>query len=185
MAGELFLPAIVFNRSNAMNALKAIAHGIDFINTWVARIMAVITIPLLFITFFGVIMRYVFHSPLVWVGQVLLLLYVPMLTLAGGYLLKTDQHIRIDLIYDRFSRRGKAIADVATFIVFFLFILAFSYVTIQMAWNSTMMLEKSWSIFKGPVYPKKIAIALAAVLLLLQGIVQLFRNIGIIKNKEQ
>lgn len=167
-----------------MRILNTIAHGIDVINQWVARVMVVITIPLLMITFIGVIMRYVFHNPLIWVGQVLLLLYVPMLTLAGGYLLKTNQHIRIDLIYDRLSRRGKAISDVTTFVVFFLFVLVLAYVTIQMAWTSTMMLETSWSIFKGPVYPKKISVALATVLLLLQGIVQLFRNISIIRNKD-
>lgn len=167
-----------------MNTLRVIGQWIDNINTWVTRIMALITIPLLIITFIGVIMRYVFNNPLVWVGQVLLLLFVPMLTLSGGYLIKTDQHIRIDLIYDRFSTRGKAILDVSTFIVFFLFTLVFAYVTIKMAWDSTAMLEKSWSVFKGPIYPKKIAVALATVLLLLQGIVQLFHNIGIIKKKE-
>ncbi len=74
--------------------------------------------------------------------------------------------------------------DVSTFIIFLLFTLALAYVTIQMAWDSTMMLERSWSVFKGPIYPKKIAVALATVLLLLQGIVQLFHNIGIIKEKE-
>lgn len=167
-----------------MKVLRAIGHWIDFINTWVTRIMAVLTIPLLLITFVGVIMRYVFHNPLVWVGQVLLLLFVPMLTLSGGYLIRTNQHIRIDILFGRFSSRGKAIADVASFIVFLLFALALSYGTIKMAWDSTIMLEKSWSVFKGPIYPKKIAVALATVLLLLQGIVQFFRNIGIIIDKE-
>lgn len=158
-------------------------HVVDNISTWVGRIMAVLIFPLAGVTLYGVIMRYLVHDPIVWGGQVLLLLLIPVLLLSGGYVLLVKGHVRLDALYGRWSPRGQAIADVATFIMFLLFTTMLAWATIEMAWESVKTMETSWYIFKGPVYPKKIALALAVVLLLLQGTVQFVRNIRLIKGK--
>lgn len=157
---------------------------VDNINTWVGRTMAILIVPLAGITLYGVVMRYLVRDPIVWGGQVLLLLLIPVLLLSGGYVLLVRGHVRLDALYSRWSPRGQAIADAATFIVFLLFTTTLAWVTIEMAWESVKIREASWYIFKAPIYPKKIALALAVVLLLLQGVAQFVRNIRLIKGKE-
>jgi len=158
-------------------------HVVDNISTWVGRIMSIIIFPLAGITLYGVIMRYLLHNPITWGAQILLLLFFPIAVLAGGYVLLVEGHVRLDVLYSRWSSRGRAIADAATFIVFLLFTTMLAWASIEMAWESVKIREVSWYIFKAPVYPKKIALALGVLLLLLQGIAQFVRNIRLIKGK--
>jgi len=158
-------------------------HVVDNISTWVGRIMAVLIFLIAGVTLYGVIMRYLVRDPIVWGSQVLLLLFIPVALLAGGYVLLVKGHVRLDVLYSRWSPRGQAISDAATFIVFLLFTTMLAWAAIEMAWESVKIREVSWYIFKGPIYPKKIALALAVVLLLLQGMAQFVRNIRLIKGK--
>lgn len=145
--------------------------------------MAILIFPLAGITLYGVIMRYLVHDPITWGGQVLLLLFIPVALLAGGYVLLVKGHVRLDLLYSRWSPRGQAISEIATFVVFLLFTVTLAWASIEMAWESVKIREVSWYIFKAPIYPKKIAFALAVLLLLLQGVAQFVRNIRLIKGK--
>lgn len=145
--------------------------------------MAMFILPIAGITLYGVIMRYLFHRPAVWVPQVLLLIFIPVAVLGGGYLIRINGHVRLDALYSRWSPRTQAISNAATFIIFLLFATMLAWATIDMAWTSTAMGEKTWYAFQGPVYPKKIAIALATVLILLQGVVQFVRTICFIRGK--
>jgi TRAP-type mannitol/chloroaromatic compound transport system permease small subunit len=154
---------------------------IDAINRKVAWIIAYLVIPMLLVSMYEVVARYVFNSPTLWGGQIVSLLFVILVVPGGGYLLLQDDHVRMDLLYSNWSPKKKAITDVATFIIFFAFALALSWKAMEMAWSSVGMLEKSWGAFKGPIYPKKIALALGAVLVLLQGLAQFIRNILLIR----
>jgi TRAP-type mannitol/chloroaromatic compound transport system permease small subunit len=166
-----------------MRGITALLHVVDNINTWVGKAMAALILALLGVTLYGVIMRYLVHRPTVWGAEVLLLLFVPVAVLAGGYVLAQNEHIRIDVLYSRWSPRGKAIADVATFVVFLLVFTVLGWVTIEMAWRSVTTMEVAPSIFRGPVYPKKIALALGVILFLLGGVAQFIRNIRFIRGR--
>ena len=41
--------------------------------------------------------------------------------IAGSYAMLTESHVRVDIFYARFSRRGKAITDLLTSVFFFIF----------------------------------------------------------------
>ncbi|MBN1376621.1 MAG: TRAP transporter small permease subunit [Dehalococcoidia bacterium] len=165
-----------------MKIFIALGRIIDKTNTWIAKAMAFLILPILALTLYGVIMRYVLHQPTVWGWQVLLLLFIPVATVSGGYVLSVNSHIRLDLLYGRWSDRGKAISDVATFVVFLFFTTMLAIATIKMAWDSAAIKETYGNYpFHGPIYPKKIALAIGVVLLLVQGIVNFVRNIHIIR----
>lgn len=157
--------------------LKRLLSLIDNINRGVAVIIAYLVIPMLLVSMYEVIARYVFNSPTLWGGQVISLLFVILVVPGGGYLLLKDDHVRMDVLYVNWSPERKAITDAVTFIFFLAFALMLSWKAIEMAWSSVSMLEKSWGAFKGPIYPKKIALALGAILVLLQGTAQFIRNI--------
>ena len=42
--------------------------------------------------------------------------------LCGAFAYREDQHVRVDVVYAKFSPRGKAIADIITSVFFFIFI---------------------------------------------------------------
>jgi TRAP-type mannitol/chloroaromatic compound transport system permease small subunit len=168
-----------------MKTIMALVRVIDKINTWVARAMATLIVPLLGLTMYEVIMRYVVHDPPLWGSQALLLIWFPVALLSGGYVLRIKGHVKLDLLYARWSPRGQAISDVATFAAFLLFTGVLAVVAIEAAWKSTAMreLHMYWA-WHGPVYPKRIVIAVAAVLLLVQGMVEFFRNVRTIMGRK-
>lgn len=169
-----------------MKIILTLLHIIDKINRWVAIAMSALIIPLLALTMYEVIMRYVVGDPPLWGSQALLFLWFPVTLLPGGYVLRVKGHVKLDLIYSLWSPRGQAISEVATFAGFFLFAGVLSVVAIEAAWKSTAMreLHMYWA-WHGPVYPKRIVVAVGAVLLFFQGLAEFIRNILIIRGQSE
>jgi TRAP-type mannitol/chloroaromatic compound transport system permease small subunit len=120
-----------------------------------------------------------------WGAQILSILFVPLVVMGGGYVLREQEHVRMDVLYGRWSPRQCAIADAVTFIVFLVFTIMLAWMTIEMAWASVKIGEASWASFHGPIYPKKIALAAATVLLLLQGVAQFVRNLQLVRGENK
>ena len=145
---------------------------------WVGKISGVLTFAFGMILFYGVIMRYLFNSPVYWEPDICWLLFVIMALLAGPYVLQQDFHCRLDLVYHRLSPKGKAVMDIITFPLFIIFIATLSWYAIEEAYWSTSILERNArSHFHGPIFPAKIAWALASLLLLIQGLAEFTRNV--------
>jgi TRAP-type mannitol/chloroaromatic compound transport system permease small subunit len=100
--------------------------------------------------------------------------------IGGGYLLAERGHVNVDIFYGRFTRQRKALVDVATSVLFFLFLAVLLYQGSSMAYESTEKLETSQSIWNPWVWPVKVAIPVAGVLLLLQGLVRLWSDIRVL-----
>ena len=75
-----------------------------------------------FVYYYEVIARFVFNSPTNWVHESMFLMFGMQYMLCGAYAYREDQHVRVDVIYAKFSPRGKAIADIISSVFFFIFI---------------------------------------------------------------
>ncbi len=159
-----------------MSRIVAVLELIDRLNAGVARAAAYLVLPLLFVAMYEVISRYVFNAPTMWAAPIMSLIFVALVVPAGGYLMQRGGHVRMDAFYSRFSPRTQTICDMATFVVFLAFAALLLWKTLDMAWASVSINERSWGAFRAPIYPKKIIFALACLLLLLQGLVQFVRN---------
>ena len=91
--------------------------------------------------------------------------------LGAAYTLKQDAHVRVDVLYGRFSARGQAWVD---FLGTLFFLLPFAIFGI---WTSLPSVRESWKILEVsndpgglPRYPLKTFIPIAFVLLFLQGL---------------
>ena len=168
-----------------MKTIWALVHVIDKLNAWIARASATLILPLLGVTMYEVIMRYMLRDPPLWGSQVLLLIWFPVTLLSGGYVLRINGHVKLDLLYGSWSPRGRAISDAATFAAFLVFTGVLAVVAIEAAWKSTVTreLHMYWA-WHGPVYPKRIVIAIGTVLLLLQGVAEFVRNVYTIAGRE-
>jgi len=102
--------------------------------------------------------------------------------LAGGPLLLQDEHVRMDAFYVRWSPRKQAIMDAATFALFiYLFVMAVTAITAT--WDSYITGQHTKSIWSPPLWPLKASVAVGCIILILQGIANLFRDIATIKGK--
>jgi len=157
---------------------------IDKVNERVGTVISFGLIVMMFIMLFEVVRRYIFDSPTICAWDVNGLLFSAVLVLGGGYVLLHKMHVRLDILYERLSRRGQLIADIATFPIFLIFLSVVVWQGWRMASSSLVMRQHTLGFFQAPVYPTKIAFFVAAVLLLLQGIAIFTRNIIALKEKK-
>ena len=102
--------------------------------------------------------------------------------LGAAYTLQHNEHVRVDVFYDGWSRRKKALAD---FVGTMLFLLPFSVLVIVFSWGA---IAKSWAVLEVspdpgglPRYPIKTMILVSFALLILQGISDAIKNWAIFK----
>lgn len=163
--------------------LNKLLDIIDKVNERVGTVIAFGLIVMMFIMLYEVVLRYIFDSPTIWAWDVNGLLFSAVLVLGGGYVLLHKGHVRLDILFERLSPRGRLIADIATFPVFLIFLSVVVWQGGRMAYSSLVMGQHTLGFFNAPIYPTKIAFCVAAALLLLQGIAIFTRNVIALKGK--
>ena len=96
--------------------------------------------------------------------------------LGGGYSLLSDDHVRMDLIYSRFSERTKALLDTLTsvFLITYLVILLIgAYSSLQYTIQTNQRLFTAWAPY---VWPIKTIMLFGILLMLLQSISIFFKD---------
>jgi len=136
-----------------------------------------------FVYYYEVIARFVFNSPTNWVHESMFLMFGMQYMLSGAYAYREDQHVRVDVIYAKFSPRGKAIADIITSVFFFIFIGTMLVTGYRFAGDAVNFGEHSFTEWGIQYWPVKLTIPIGAALLLLQGISKLIKDILFISRR--
>lgn len=157
-----------------------LARAITSLNRWIGRAAAWLVVPMFLMLILDVAMRYLVGRPTVWTSELTQLVFGFYAVIGGGYLLAERAHVNVDILYGRLPAKRKALIDVATSFLFFLFLGVLIWQGSSLAWDSIERLETSQSIWNPPVWPVKAAIPLAGVLLLLQGLVRLASDIRVL-----
>lgn len=152
-----------------MAVLERISNGIDFICIWAGKLAAFLVIPLILAVVIEVVLRYGFNSPTIWAWEVELQLGGTMFIMGFAWVLVQKAHVRVDLFYQRFSPRGKAILDVVlTLLLVFPLWLWVMPPMIEWVQNSWAIHERSSvSAWRNIIYPFKTVTPVAFSLLLL------------------
>ena len=158
----------------------------DQISEWTGRIFVWLVIPLTVIVVFEVISRRFFDTPHIWATEVTDFIYGPHFMLAAAYTLLYKAHVRIDVIYERFSPRTRGILDIITYMVFFFpFCFIVLYQGVIFAYTSWSIGETSESAALTVVPLVKTVIPVSIGLLLIQGLATYIRAImQVIKGEE-
>lgn len=150
-----------------MKVWNKIGQAVDSMNEVGGRIGWFLIIFLMSFGLYDVIMRYLFNSPSQWIWMTLKMGVVMLAALAGGYALQKGAFIKLDLIYARFSTRGKAIADIFTFVFILLSCVILIWKGIEAAQGSIAIRQMTHSVPRLPIYWLKALIPLGAFLVLL------------------
>lgn len=167
------------------NHLLRFLRIIGMINAYTGKVLSVLIIFMTLILTYEVVLRYGFNSPTHWAHEITCAIFAAYSVIGGGYALLLNQHIRSDVIYARFSERGKAICDLIAFPLLFMLLILIFIQGFNMALSSTLARETTCTMFRSPLYPVKICIPLAALLMLLQTLALAIRNFWLVIKKEE
>jgi TRAP-type mannitol/chloroaromatic compound transport system permease small subunit len=162
-----------------VDTLRAVTRGIDTLNEWVGRTMRGLTVLMVGIVTYDVVMRYVFRQSFVFVQELEWHLFAVLFLMTAGYAHLKGDHVRVDIFYARMSPRAQATVDlVCTFL--FLFPTCFLMIS-----TSIPFIRASLAVLEGSPDPGglpgryllKMAIPLGFLLLGLQGVSEVVKNV--------
>jgi len=165
--------------------MKRLLSIIDALSIWTGKAASWLILLVVIFIIYEILMRYVFHLPTLWVSESMVFGCGVTYVLGAGWTLLEHRHVKIDLIYGRFTPRQRAVIDSITFVFFALYLGFFLWAVSKYAWQSVLVRETAGSAWDPPVYPIKVALLVGVVLLLLQGIAKLIRDLHLaIKGRE-
>ncbi len=156
---------------------------IEWVNTRVGQFVAWWALIAVFAYYYEVMARFVFNSPTNWVHESMFLMFGMQYMLCGAFAYCEDQHVRVDVIYTKFSVRGKAIADIITSVFFFIFLVTMLWTGWRFAWDAVQVGEHSFTEWGIQYWPVKLAIPVGAALMVMQGLSKLIKDIMIVRKR--
>jgi len=162
-----------------MSLLLSLARLIDAINEKIGLAVSWALLLAVLICAGNAIIRYSLNmSSNAWL-EIQWYLFAAMFMLASAYTLKRNEHVRIDVIVGRFSRRTQAIIDILGFLFFLLPVsLLILYFAVPYAMESIRNQEVSSNAGGLILWPAKLLIPVGFVLMVLQGFSELIKRLG-------
>jgi TRAP-type mannitol/chloroaromatic compound transport system permease small subunit len=151
---------------------------VSWVNAKAGEFVAYWSIIAVFAYYYEVIVRYVFNSPTNWAHEGMFLMFGMQYLIAGGFCLRENAHVRVDVVYMHLSEKHRALADLITSVFFFIFTATLLVTGWIFFHDSYSIGEVSFTEWHIQYYPIKFALPLGALLLMLQGIVRLLNDIN-------
>ncbi len=167
-----------------MSSLLLISKYIDALNEKIGLTISWALLAAVFICSGNALIRYTFNtSSNAWL-EIQWYLFSAIFLLASSYTLRRNEHVRIDVIVGKFSKRTQVWIDVFGFTFFLLpATLLILYFATPFAFESIRNQEVSSNAGGLIVWPAKLLIPLGFLLLTLQGIAELIKRIAYLMGK--
>ena len=165
-----------------MKALLKVSRAIDAINERIGRIVIWLVLVMALVSASNAVARYLFNlSSNAWL-ELQWYLFAAVFLLCAGYTLLHNEHIRIDVVSSRLSRRAQLWIDVFGTVFFLLpvttCILVLSWPVFSNAWVSNEISGNAGGLIR---WPARLLVPAGFLLLSLQGVSELIKRIAILK----
>ena len=152
-------------------------HAVDAVSRCVGRFAMYMIFVMIGVLLYSSIMK-TFFLPVQWTLEMAQFLMAAYYLLGGGYSLQLDSHVRMDLLYGRWSPKGKGFADSITSICLVTYLVLLLYGGLSSTQYALIYGEKSYSSWAPSMAPIKIIMAFGIALMLLQTLAIFFRDLA-------
>ena len=164
-----------------MHSLLRIA---DRFSGSIGLLAAWIVLPLIVATIYEVFSRYLFNAPTIWAYEIGYMMTGANFLLGSAFALREKAHIRIDVLYSRFSPRLQALVDTLGYTFLFLplsFWLSYRLANYALgAFNSGQLSgESAWN---PVIWPFRVVFFVGFLVLSIQAVAELIRAVRTLLN---
>lgn len=159
------------------DVIRAVVKTIDLLNKSIGHAFAWCIVILTLGISYEVFVRYVLNDPTSWAFDLSYILYGALFLMGGAYTLSRDGHVRADIFQRRWRPRTQAALELLLYFIFYFpGVLALVIAGWGYGHESFVIREVSVNSPVGvPIWPLKLLIPAAGVLLTLQGIAEVLR----------
>jgi len=166
--------------------LKRLIRILDSLAEFTGRLIAWGTLLMVLITFGVVLLRYVMDTGWIAMQESTTYLHALVFMLGAAYTLKHGGHVRVDVLYQRFSERGRAWVNLLGTLILLFPLMSF------ILWISWEYVVESWKVMEGSreagglpgVFILKTLLLLMPLAMLLQGLALALSSLQVIRGGE-
>ncbi len=158
--------------------IKVFVRSVDKLNTVVGIFSMYLVFMMIAILLYEPVARNLFGISSIWAVEMAQFTMAAYYLLGGGFSMILKGHVRMDLLYGRWSEKKKAKVDAITsvFLIFYLvFLLIGAYSSIEYAVMYGQKNRSAWAPYMAPI---KIIMGTGVLLMLLQAIATFFKDIA-------
>lgn len=165
-------------------AVKTFVHAVDATNKYVGKFSMYLVFAMIGILLYEPIARNLFGKSSIWAVEMAQFTMAAYYLLGGGYSLILKGHVRMDLLYGRWSDKKKALVDAFTgiFLIFYIvFLLYGAWSSIEYAVMYGERRNSAWAPYMAPI---KIIMGIGVLLMLLQVIATFFKDLAKVRGEK-
>ncbi|MBL3702192.1 TRAP transporter small permease subunit [Sulfitobacter sp. BDSS02] len=149
-----------------------VAEAITTWNRWTFEATKWLVYIIAGLMLYEVISRYSLHNPTSWGPELATLLFGPFFLLGGPYLLHLGGHVAVDIVSSKAEGWLKTVLAIVAALLALLFGAILLRYSAPLAMQAYQYGETSYSAWNPVVWPAKMVLPLAAVLLILQALAE-------------
>ncbi len=158
-------------------ALSFTANTISALNRYIGYGVSLLVLVFGGIMLWEAISRHFFDNPTTWAFETSKMVFGFYMIWAGGYTLVCNEHVSMDLFYDKWPPRMQAAMDVFTYIFFLILFLTLLKLIGLDALSAIDGGETSNSTMSQPLYHWRALLVVGVFLVFLQGTAAFIRNL--------
>ncbi len=163
-------------------AVITYVRWVDAVNRVVGRFAMYLIFAMMGILLYSSFTK-TFFIPALWTLEMAQFTMVAYYLLGGGHSIQLNSHVRMDIIYGRWSQKTKAVVDILTAPLLLFYMVLLLYGALSSTDYALQYGEKSYSSWAPLMAPIKIIMTVGIVLMLLQVIAMLFKDIAKARGK--
>lgn len=156
---------------------------IDRLNRAVGRFAMYLVFVMMGVLLYSALSRTLFDAPLIWSVEVAQMTMAAYYLLGGGYSMQLGSHVRMDLLYDRWSPKTRATADFVTAAGLIAYLVVLLYGGVSSTQYALEYGQKNYSVWAPPMAPIKIVMTCGIALMLLQIVAVFFKDLAVARGK--
>lgn len=149
---------------------------VEVVNRTIGRFAMYLIFVMMGVLLFSSISRGVFEVSHIWVVEVAQMTMAAYYILGGGYSMQLDAHVRMDLLYGRWSLRTRAIVDVVTGCCLIFYLIFLLYGGISSTQYAIEYNQTNYSSWAPPMAPIKVVMTFGIAMMLLQVLATFFKD---------
>ncbi len=158
-------------------AIRSYVRYVEAVNRVVGRFAMYMIFAMMALLLYSSISKTFFAPPL-WTLEMAQFSMAAYYLLGGGYSMQLGAHVRMDLVYGRWSSKGKGFTDSITSFCLVFYLVLLLYGGFSSTGYALQYGEESYSSWAPYMAPIKIIMTFGIILMLLQAIATFFRDLA-------
>lgn len=165
-------------------AVVVYVRWVEAVSRFFGRVAMYLVFAMIGVLLWSAFMRTGFNRPPLWSVEMSQFLLVAYFILGGAWTLQLDSHVRMDLLYARWTPKKRAFADTITSVCLITYLVVLLWGGVSSSAYALEYGQRAATSWRPPMAPIKLVMTFGIFLMLLQTVAFFFRDLARVRGIE-